>query len=608
MPGNLTVECDEIPLPANVSVSDNCGEVTLTFVETETGGTCENDYVLTRTWTAYDNCNNTIVHEQIINVHDNTPPVIECPEDIVTGICANINIDVPVASDNCDDDVMLSWVRDDGATDLNAPFDIGITSITFTATDNCGNTDECTMTVTIHDVPELYMSMTYGDDFDNLICGQHELNSIDVIVSGGNGADGYNYAFSFTNPLWYIVEGNSGFFMNGEHSFTINAEGEGGSALLLEVIDVYGCATATDTLWFDQCVPEHYCSYTQGFYGNQGGTGCLNGEDVTAYDIMSDVMMPYDTEPFLFGLPTNGWELYYHDITSLNIFKMLPGGGSSAPFDVSFANSGVGTYNDPATWEMVPLKTHPVNAEGKIENNLFAQTLAFFFNMSANIGFGDMEITGEYLITADAIDCGTQLASEYVELITQIPTSVVDFLNDPGNGYDPTAQGLFLLANDLLGGASSLQDGNAWVISHSDVGDALAAFNEGFDECRIFVEFTDTPPDYVDSDMPDVDDEEDNGDVDEGDEANPIPALEVSAHPNPFKKKIHFNFNSTVGTHLKFEIYTVSGSLMGILFDDFVYEDTDYHLKFSGSQMTPGVYFYRITTDYGTYNGKFVKQ
>src|SRR6056297_3664903 len=78
MPGDLTVECNDIPLPTTVGATDNCeGNLTLTFNETVTGGSCLDEYVITRTWVAEDACENSITHTQVINVNDNTAPVIE---------------------------------------------------------------------------------------------------------------------------------------------------------------------------------------------------------------------------------------------------------------------------------------------------------------------------------------------------------------------------------------------------------------------------------------------------------------------------------------------------------------------------------------------------
>ena len=51
------------------------------MVRCERHGGCEDEYTLTRTWTAEDNCGNTSSCSQVITVEDNTAPVITCPVD-----------------------------------------------------------------------------------------------------------------------------------------------------------------------------------------------------------------------------------------------------------------------------------------------------------------------------------------------------------------------------------------------------------------------------------------------------------------------------------------------------------------------------------------------
>ena len=75
VPGDITVECDAIPAPANVTATDNC-TVALTFVEVRTDGTCPYNYTLTRTWTATDKCGNSTSASQTISVEDKVAPVL----------------------------------------------------------------------------------------------------------------------------------------------------------------------------------------------------------------------------------------------------------------------------------------------------------------------------------------------------------------------------------------------------------------------------------------------------------------------------------------------------------------------------------------------------
>ncbi len=88
-PANITVECDAIPPPPAISTfttSDNCDQtVSVSLAETETRDPdpthCAHwtNYQLHRTWTASDNCGNTSVYTQTIQIEDHTAPIITLP-------------------------------------------------------------------------------------------------------------------------------------------------------------------------------------------------------------------------------------------------------------------------------------------------------------------------------------------------------------------------------------------------------------------------------------------------------------------------------------------------------------------------------------------------
>ncbi len=73
-PGDITVECDqEIPVAPIVTADDNCDDnVEVTYVEDIMEFTCEEDEfiekVITRTWSAEDECGNPVEHTQTITV------------------------------------------------------------------------------------------------------------------------------------------------------------------------------------------------------------------------------------------------------------------------------------------------------------------------------------------------------------------------------------------------------------------------------------------------------------------------------------------------------------------------------------------------------------
>jgi len=83
---------------------------------------------------------------------DTTPPTITCPANITKFTdsgqnTATVNPGTPVASDNCALK-SVNGVRSDGKP-LNAPYPLGVTVITWTATDTSGNTATCGQSIAV---------------------------------------------------------------------------------------------------------------------------------------------------------------------------------------------------------------------------------------------------------------------------------------------------------------------------------------------------------------------------------------------------------------------------------------------------------------------------
>ncbi|WP_157962314.1 HYR-like domain-containing protein, partial [Winogradskyella aurantiaca] len=148
LPQDITVECDNIPDPSVIEAIDNCGDATVTLVESKVDGDCPNNYTLVRRWTATDACGNTNTHSQTIAVQDTTSPVMEDIPAIVTVSCdEELNLSYS-AVDNCDGEIQGDY------TEVVTPGECANEAViarTWSFTDSCGNSSTFDQTIIIED-------------------------------------------------------------------------------------------------------------------------------------------------------------------------------------------------------------------------------------------------------------------------------------------------------------------------------------------------------------------------------------------------------------------------------------------------------------------------
>ena len=162
----------ETALAAAPTATDACGSgVTIKQAsDNRTDGDCLGSYVRVRTWTATDDCGNTSeVYTQTITVTDEVAPVFTSAICGTTneratddGDCiytVNGNEFDATAEDECNSGVTLTWKLTGATTDegtsttlASKQFNFGITIITWTATDGCGNASTCELTVNVNEV------------------------------------------------------------------------------------------------------------------------------------------------------------------------------------------------------------------------------------------------------------------------------------------------------------------------------------------------------------------------------------------------------------------------------------------------------------------------
>jgi hypothetical protein len=151
LPNDQTVQClSDLPPPANVTANDNCdGLVTPAFEETQSnpGSSCNN--VITRVWIATDSCGNVTAANRRFTVNDTTPPTF----DNCTSGTTELGCNPPAASFNCDPNVTASDNCGPAtvtcvAGDIISDGCRRTRTLTYTATDGCGNTATCVRTLT----------------------------------------------------------------------------------------------------------------------------------------------------------------------------------------------------------------------------------------------------------------------------------------------------------------------------------------------------------------------------------------------------------------------------------------------------------------------------
>ncbi|MFT4599890.1 MAG: hypothetical protein ACI857_000057 [Arenicella sp.] len=145
-PANVSVECltdAPIDILDVTDEVDNCttAPVVAYVSDVSDGNTCPE--VITRTYSVTDDCNNTINVTQTITVDDTTGPIADVATlSDVTEECESTPT-APTATDNCTGTIT-------GVSDITLPITtMGTTLVTWTYTDDCGNTASQTQNVIV---------------------------------------------------------------------------------------------------------------------------------------------------------------------------------------------------------------------------------------------------------------------------------------------------------------------------------------------------------------------------------------------------------------------------------------------------------------------------
>lgn len=148
-------ECEFVVDFDPATATDNCNLISVEQTEGDPSGSTFETGVHVITYEATDEAGNTSTCSFTITIVDEVDPTIsDCPEDITVdntpGECgAIVEYAAPVGDDNCDFTLSLTEGLDSGSQ-----FPVGTTTVTWTVTDNSGNTASCSFDVTVNDVED----------------------------------------------------------------------------------------------------------------------------------------------------------------------------------------------------------------------------------------------------------------------------------------------------------------------------------------------------------------------------------------------------------------------------------------------------------------------
>ncbi|MBI1266718.1 MAG: hypothetical protein GC193_04705 [Cryomorphaceae bacterium] len=194
IPSNTQVSCNSIPDMPTPDVSDNCDDnVAITMNESIVGSGCF--YTIIRTWIASDDCGNTTIVSQSIQVEDTEAPIFVNVPAEMTVECANVGaLPLPQVIDDCGNSVSI--ISEDVIMGMGCTYDI---ERTYTATDLCGHSAQATMIIHVIDTtppvitgvgPNTFVSCNNIPSPNNAVAvdacgGQTSLSVVDTQIGTG---------------------------------------------------------------------------------------------------------------------------------------------------------------------------------------------------------------------------------------------------------------------------------------------------------------------------------------------------------------------------------------------------------------------------------------
>jgi streptogramin lyase len=202
---NPVIQAIDSALGAAIVTDDCNSNLLLTVIDDTTNAGC--NYTITRTWNYSDQCGQAAqtVTRSVNYRLDTTAPFINCGASSTNIVfCDNGSNTVtfnPSANDNCDGVLTPLFNRSDSLP-FSAPFPIGNTIVTISATDQCNNTSSCITPVTVNS----NTSCNIAAPISNPVCGSSGNSLTATTCSSGS----FSWTVATASPLdssWVITSG-----------------------------------------------------------------------------------------------------------------------------------------------------------------------------------------------------------------------------------------------------------------------------------------------------------------------------------------------------------------------------------------------------------------
>jgi hypothetical protein len=436
--------------------------------------------------------------------------------------------------------------------------------------------------------PEFALDLTSLTHEDEL-CEGSNTGTITATITGGTPP----YQIRLDNGALVAVVGTSHTFQNvsaGAHTVTVydanfdfnTNSGAGCTDSDVEEVGTIPCENA-------------FCTFTQGAFGSAGGLMCdgtTGGLTTLAY-----IQNAIANAGGSITIGQAGHSILVNNAQCT--IDVMPGGGPAKELPAG----DFGICSLPSS----------LLKNGRINNVLVGQTIALSLGVSGSnpANLDDFALQAGTFATADVEGgCGSDDAVQRIcnynplppfNLISvtneykyrTIPQSVIDAMNPD------TVAGLLALANAALANADGIV-GSENGATLSAISGAVAAINEGFDECRVFIGWDVPACAPTDPNAPSAKMAVTSPD-------NTISSnVFIKAYPNPFRNHVDFEITSDISANGSLQIYNLLGQRVYDVYSG-RFEAGMHTLGFDNPKvMGSGTYIYVLTIGDKTYTGKLI--